>query len=516
MTQNERISLPIWKKIILFLVSFIVFAIQLALIIALVLLYNYGETYKAFGYINLAIEIIAVLVIFIIMHKPISTNYKLTWSILILIFPIPFITLYSINKRSRTLSSKKLTKILKKYNVREYNDNLEELKNIDEEAYNIIHLVQKESFYSPLYKNTKFTYFKDIKDKNIDLLNEIKKATNYIFLEYFIIAEGKLTDELIPILKVKGAEGVEIKILYDDIGSYKVMTKKLIKRLTDIPNLKLCNYEPIGVNFNILVNYRDHRKIAIIDGKIAYCGGDNLADEYIHEKIRFGYWRDNCAKYVGKSVETFIVIFAEMWYLSTKEKLDLTRYAVNYEVEDDSYIMAFGDGPNNKLNPGYDLFTSLFLTAKKYIYISTPYFIVDDNLLSLLALKARSGVRVVLLMPHIPDKLSAFYMAREMYRDVLLAGGEVYEFLDGFNHAKNIIVDDKYAFIGTMNMDYRSFFLHYECGALIYKNKEILEMKNDFETIITKSILITYDDWKKRKWYQKLIAFLLNIFAPLF
>lgn len=517
MTQNERISLPLWKKLILFLISFIVFVIQLVLFVLLFIFNaNYNEGFQAIGYINIVVETIALLYVLWIMHKPISTNYKLTWSILILIMPIPFIVLYTINYISLNLSKRKLTKILNEMPKRKYDDNIDELKLIDQTAYNFVTVVQRESLYSPVYKNTKFTYFSNVYEKHVDMLDSIRNANKYIFLEYFIIAEGELMDELIPILKIKGAEGIEIKILYDDIGSYGVMNKKLIKRLTEIPNLKLVNYEPIGVNFNILVNYRDHRKIAIIDGKIAYCGGDNLADEYIHKKERFGYWRDNCAKYEGRAVETFVVLFSEMWYLSTHEKLELSKYIVKHEVMDNSYIMPFGDGPNNPNNPGYDLFLSMINSAKKYIYISTPYFIIDDKMLEMLALKAKSGVAVYLLMPHIPDKKSAFYMGRANYGVILRAGAKVYEFEKGFNHAKNVIVDDMYAFIGTMNMDYRSFFLHYECGAFICNSLEIYEMKNDYLDSINKSIEITYDMWKKRKWYQKLIAFLMNIFAPLF
>ena len=517
MTQNERISLPLWKKLILYFISIIVFFIQLFLIV-LVFQFNanYSEGFNAVGYINIIVESLAVFYVLCIMRKPISTNYKLTWSILILIFPIPFMVLYTINNRSLALSQKKLSKLLKNIPKRNYNDNILDLKLIDETAYNIVNVVQKETIFSPVYKNTKFKYFKNVYDKHLDMLEELKKAKKYIFMEYFIIAQGELMDEIISILKIKGADGVEIKILYDDIGSYGVMKKELIETLTNIPNLKLCNYEPIGVNFNVLVNYRDHRKITVIDGKIAYCGGDNLADEYIHKKERFGYWRDNCAKYEGMIVETFLLLFSEMWYLTTKEIIDIPKYVSNYEVEDNSYIMAFGDGPNNINNPGYDLFLSLINSARKYIFISTPYFIVDYTLLEMLSLKAKSGVKVILLMPHIPDKKSAFYMGRERYGDILKAGANVYEFTPGFNHAKNIIVDDMYAFIGTMNMDYRSFFLHYECGAFICNSLEIYEMKNDFLDAVKESNEITYEIWKKRKWYQKLFAFLMNIFSPLF
>ena len=325
-------------------------------------------------------------------------------------------------------------------------------------------------------------------------------------------------DMLYPVLEQKGKEGVKIRILYDDIGSRGRVNRKLIRKLLQIDNCIINNYQPLGLNLNFLVNYRDHRKIYIIDGKIAYCGGDNLADEYVHFKERFGYWRDNCGKFQGKIVKSFLNMFAEMWYTSTKQILDKEFFDVKDDIflDNKGYMIAFGDGPSNNANPAYDLFQSMICSATKYVYISTPYFIIDDVMISTIALKAKSGVDVCILTPKIPDKKSVFYMSRENYRDILKAGGRVYEYTPGFNHAKNIIVDDKKAFIGTINMDYRSLFLHYECGALILDDPEIIKMKQDFEKAILESEEVDYIKWKKRPWYQRLSAFILNLFAPLF
>ena len=206
-----------------------------------------------------------------------------------------------------------------------------------------------------------------------------------------------------------------------------------------------------------------------------------------------------------------------MWYMSTKEVLKIEDYFANTQkLVTNSYIMPFGDGPSDNANAGYDTFKSLINSADTNLHISTPYLVIDDAMLESIALAARSGVDVKLLMPGIPDKKSAFYLARFHYKQILKAGGKIYEYTKGFNHAKNIIVDKKYAFIGTINMDYRSLFLHYECGALILLDKEIEKMDEDFIKACEESKEITLEDLKKRPWYQKLFAYIFYLFSPMF
>lgn len=513
MTQNERMSLPIWKKILLLLFSILFFILQLTIIF---MVFDFSISYTASSikwiyFLTLGVGFCYVLYI---IHKPISVHYKLTWSILILLFPLPFCALYTLNGSSRRLSKRKQRKINEAVKQFKVNDALEKLRDMDSTGANLVQVVQH-SVFAPVYDNVKYTFFAECYEKFEDMLLELKKAEHYIFIEFFIIAKGYLMDRLYPILEEKGKAGVEIKILYDDIGSKGVMSRKLLQLISKIPNCKINNYEPLGLNVNFLVNYRDHRKVLIIDGRIAYCGGDNLADEYIHKKERFGYWRDNCAKYEGNAVSTFVYMFGEMWYISTREVIRKTIYQPEFKLEEPGFVMTFGDGPMNNANPAYDLFQAMISSAKRYVYISTPYLVIDDSMLNTIALKAKSGVDVRILMPKKPDKKTVFYMGRENYRNILLAGGKIYEYSPGFNHAKNIIVDDAYAFIGTINMDYRSLFLHYECGGLILHNPEIENMKRDFEDAIAQSECMDYAKWKKRPWYQKLVAFILNMLAPM-
>lgn len=513
MTLNERMSLPIWKKIIIYSLSFIFFIVQIALIVLMFISSNYASGFK---YFQIVLEVIGFCYVLYIIYKPMITAYKLTWSVLILLFPLPFIILYSVNSLARRENSRKKKKVRIEAKVIRYEDDLTKLNSLDREAANIVRVVQN-NIFAPVVKDTKVTFFKDINSKLDDLLIEIEKAKEFILIEYFIIAPGKLMDKLYPVLYKKGIEGVEIKILYDSIGSSRVINHRFIKKLAKIPNCEISNYEPVGMNINPVINNRDHRKIFVIDSKVAYCGGDNLADEYINELKRYGHWRDNCCKYEGNVARSFTYLFNQNWYTSTKNNLDKEKYFKEYKgIENDTYVMAFGDGPILPGNVAYDFFSSLITSAHNTLYISTPYFILNDGLIRLISLKAKEGIDVKILMPKIPDKKTAFYMGRANYRSILQAGGKIYEYTPGFNHAKNIIVDDKFCFEGTINMDYRSLFLHYECGAFIVDKNINEEMRKDFEEAILKSEEITYDKWKKRPWYQKIIAFVLNIFAPMF
>lgn len=513
MTQNERRSLPIWRKLLVLILTLFIFAAQIS-IFALMFEINYSSINWV---IYAIIEVIAFILVVHIIHKPILTSYKLTWSILILIVPLPFTFLYYLTHNGRRLpryKQKKINEVLARYHQEE-NHVIDELSAIDSEAARQARVIYSNNQF-PLYKNTKYTFMADARDKFDDVLKEMKNAEKYIFIESFILSDGFLLSTLLPLLENKGKQGVEIKIIYDDLGSKMTLKNKTIKRITMIPNCQIVNYNPLGLSINPAYNYRDHRKIIIIDGKIAYCGGDNLADEYIHKKERFGFWRDNCGKFEGDAVTSFVALFVETWYMSTKEILPLEYYATHYQIPSEGYVMPFGDGPSIVNNIGYDTFHSLIAGANKTLYISTPYLVIDDAMIESIALAARSGVDVRILMPGIPDKKSAFYLAKLHYRDILLAGGKIYEYSKGFNHAKNIMVDNRYAFIGTINMDFRSLFLHYECGALILLNPEIEKMQNDFIKACNESKQITYEDWKKRPWWQKIIAYIFYLFAPMF
>lgn len=516
MTINERRSLPLWKKLIAILISIIAFGFQtlLAILFIVFLISFEGELYKTItGIVYLVAKFIGVLYVFYILRKPISLNYKLTWTFLILIAPIPFCIIYTMNSNSKKFSRKKqrmFNEAFKEVNI-DYNEFVPE-------NYDLMPIINSLRYNgNKVFSNTKYTFFNDIVDKNNDMINEIKKAKKYILLEYFIIAEGKLMDSLFEALNERANAGVKIYFLYDDVGSKGILVRKLIKKLTKIKNIQISNYQPLGINLKLMFNYRDHRKMCVIDGIISYCGGDNIADEYVHLKERFGYWRDNCGKYEGDASMAFAYLFSQMWYLSTKKVIFDELKPLELDIKNqEGYFMVFGDGPSTLKNPAYDSFMSMIINAKKYLYISTPYLLTDEAMLQAIEMKAKCGVDVRILMPGIPDKKPVYYMGRSSYSRLLNAGVKIYEAKDCFNHAKNIIADDRYAFEGTINLDYRSLFLHYECGVIIMDNPEIFKMKDDYLAFIDKSKEVIRDEWERRPLIQKIIAFILNIIAPFF
>lgn len=523
MTLTERRNLPIWKRLLGLLFTLIAFAVQIALIVALVIfLFDYEqEVYKTIvGFIYFIAEVVAVIFVLYIVNKKMSMDYKLLWSVLILISPFVFCPIYLLNTTSRHFSNRKQRKIEKA--LGKYISLKQDVIEDDFIATNHLNVLQKQT-YAPLYKNTEITFFNDILDKHNDMLIALKRAKKFILLEYFIFSKGYVYDSLYEVLKQKSDEGVIIYILYDDVGTKGFISNGLMKKLAALKNVEVAAYQPLGLNINLLVNYRDHRKICCIDGIVSYCGGDNIADEYIHKIERFGYWRDNAAKYVGIASLSFVKLFCEMWYISTKtdikERFELDNYQTlldEYNPKSNGYVVPFGDGPSIKGNPAYDLFRSLIANANRYIYISTPYFIIDQEMRNLIALKAKSGVKVIILMPKIADKKSVFWMAQNYMGELIDSNVIFYYYTPGFNHAKNIIVDDRYAFIGTINMDYRSLFLHYECGALLVSNSVVDEMKKDFENALLQSEIVTKESLKKRNFMKKLIGGILNLFAPFF
>ena len=519
MTINERRNVPLWKKLFAILISLILFSIQLALLIAL--FYFYGNLTTAvyqglLGIIYLSSLGVGFIFILFIIARPISANYKITWSVVILLAPIPFCTLYILNSMTRASSNKKRKKIADALNKVSLPEGT--LIPEDDIANMLVHNLQTNT-YAPLCKKNKVTFYNDALLKHQAMIESLKKAKKFILLEYFIISEGKCFDDLYSVLKDRGEAGVRIYILFDDVGSKMILSKRLSHKLSSIPNLTINNFDPLTFNFSPLVNYRDHRKICVIDGAVVYTGGDNLSDEYIHASERFGFWRDNACRFEGDVAKTFVNLFSETWYISTSQIIKPTVLETTESQKDETlnnYVVGFGDGPTIPNDVAYKLFFNMISSAKKYAYISTPYFIIDDAMTSLIALQAENGVDVRILVPGIPDKKTVFYITKSHYKKLLKSGVKIYEFTPGFNHAKNIIIDDKYSFVGTVNMDYRSMFLHYECGALIINDSSVKTMREDFIDALNKSKEITNDEWNKRPLYQKIVAFILNIFAPFF
>lgn len=467
----------------------------------------------AYAQVRIVLEIMGLIIVMTLYNRDMNAGHKLSWIIVILIIPMAGTLLYLLFGNGRNVPRRRTKKMPESfsYNQSEEQDCKDEIA--DSRGKMLAHLVSRNSGM-PVYGKTETRFFSDVADKHAALLADIERAGKYIFIEYFIVSDGYVLESLMEALERKGKEGVKIYFIYDDIGSKVAFKRRTKKRLAAIPNLELCVYEPTGIVINPRINYRDHRKIAVIDGKIGYLGGDNLADEYVNKKIRFGHWRDNAMRFEGDAVYSISVLFARTWLMSCGEELDIAKEESAVE-KGNGFVQPFGDGPTYTDHPGYGLFKALASSAQKYLYISTPYFIIDDAFINAIALACKQGVDVRLLVPKIPDKKLIFAMTRAHYGAILKAGGKIYEYTPGFNHAKNVIVDDKYAFIGTINCDYRSMLLHFECGALLVGNGEIPKMREDFLAAVEKSEEVRYEQWRKRPLVTKLTELLLSLISPM-
>lgn len=467
-----------------------------------------------FPWALIIVRVIGTICILYISGKRENTNYKLSWSIFILVMPVTSTLAFFFFGNKTYIPRRKFKKIMKYISSQIPDDQVtEKMKIADPVGYRYLKLLHTTTSY-PALRNTRAIFYADTSEKFDAMLNDMQSAQKFIFLEYFIVSKGYVWERVKKILLEKAAQGVEIKFIYDDIGSKMTLPRKDFRKLNREKNITIRAYNPMGFA-SLGMNYRDHRKICVVDGKYGYVGGDNLADEYIHRKKRFGFWRDNAIRIEGDAVYNFTLLFAQNWYMTTSQMMDVSQYKKEHQVEATSIHVPFGDGPANHVDPAYDLIKSMIANAKDYLYISTPYFIIDDSFIQEIATAVRSGVDVRILVPHIPDKKFVFRMTRAHYRNILEAGGKIYEYTPGFNHAKNIISDDKYALTGTINCDYRSLFLHFECGDFMLYDPIILEMKKDFEQAISVSKEVTYEEWKKRSLYQKIVEFFLRAISPL-
>lgn len=368
--------------------------------------------------------------------------------------------------------------------------------------------------YYPIFRNTQVQYFSSGEEMFITLKEELKQAKEYIFLEYFIIEQGIMWNSILKILKEKIKEGVEVRVLYDGMCSIFQLPNDYFKKLNNL-GIKCKVFSPIKPIISTHYNNRDHRKIAIIDGKVAFTGGLNLADEYINAYERFGYWKDNAIMLKGEATTSFTKMFLDMWNIDTKKQEDYSIYYHKYSIKDNGFVLPYGDNPLDEESIGENIYLHIINTTHKYLYIMTPYLILDNEMITALKFAAKRGVDVRIIMPSIPDKKYAYLLARTYYTNLLEGGVKICEYTPGFMHAKGFISDDETAVVGTINLDYRSLYLHFECATLVYKHSCIPTILKDYQESIQKSKEITLQDCKKYPLWKKIIGRLLRIIAPL-
>lgn len=472
------------------------------------------------------IWLLTVIISLVIINSKANTSYKNLWLATIAILPFIGLTLYLFfgNKSTTKRMRRKIEPIRKATESIEFpQDALDELSKNDEYkfAHNISSYLVKDSM-THCYKDTETTYFSLGDDAFPVILEELRKAKHYIFLEYFIIANGVMWNSILSILKEKASKGVDVRVMYDDVGSIGTVKYSYPKYLESL-GIKCVAFNRFKPLVNVKLNNRDHRKILVIDGYVGFTGGINFADEYINRVERFGHWLDNAIMLKGKSVYNLTILFLSTWctiYNSAKE-LSLDKYQYDkflpegVKFKSDGFVHPYGDLPFDDLSVGESVYLNLIYQAKKTLYITTPYLIIDDQLEHSLCGAASRGVDVKLLVPHIPDKKIVFNITRSYYKHLIECGIKIYEYTPGFVHEKIFIVDDNKATVGTINLDYRSLCLHMENGVFLFKCSCIEEMKRSFLESISKSELIDLKRYKELSRHKRIFWSLLRLFAPL-
>lgn len=495
------------------------FLIQLTLLIIFLLYFN-----KYFIYLYGLNLIVGMIFTFIIINDNINPAFKITWILISIALPFLGGMIYLTFGEKRLLKSVK--KRLFNFSIK-FKDSMDLTKDYDIETLNDSDMnVYRQAKYvntatgSPVFFNTKTKYFSSGEKSFEEYLNDLKSAKKFIFMEYFIISEGFFLDSVLKILKEKAEKGLDVKIILDDVGSIFTLSNKKIEEMKSY-GIKIVEFNQIHGIILPKHNNRTHRKMTIIDGKIAYTGGINIADEYINVIEKYGYWKDSVLKLEGHAVASFINMFISLWDYSTGENTDLNSLYDKKDIEKNSNIkeelgvvISFSETPIEE-STSENMYLNMIRRANRYIYITTPYLIITWEMENALISAAKTGVDVRIITPHIPDKKYVHLLTRSFYKRLIDNGVKIYEFEKGFIHAKNFVCDDEFVVIGSINLDYRSLYLHFECAVWTFGTPIIKDVKRDFERTLKKSIAITPEWIKKRKLITRILQSLLKLFAPL-
>ncbi len=494
-----------------------VFIILLLVLQAVILAALITNTSQLARWVNGAFRVLSLLVVLRVVSSRDKPSYKLLWTFLCLVAPVFGGLLYllicfqgstrSVDQRLRELEAQS-----------RLNENTDAYtkacRTAPDHAPQMTYL-QRAGF--PVWEHTTCKYFSPGEKVFQRLIPELKKAERYIFLEFFIIQEGIMWNAIHDILKEKVRQGVQVRVLYDDIGSFLTLPKDYPKQL-EREGIQCRVFNPFRPVLSSLQNNRDHRKIISIDGVTAFTGGFNLADEYINAFEKHGHWKDAGILLHGQAAWSLTVFFLQMWDLSSRTREDFSQFdpwlCADCQLPSDGLVQPYADSPIDKENVGEHVYLQMINNAKRYLYINTPYLILDDSLVSALCLAAKSGVDVRIVAPHHWDKWIIHMTTRSYYHPLLEAGVRIYEYTPGFLHEKTFVSDDTTATVGTINLDYRSLYLHFECGVWLYQNKVVGQVKEDFLQTLNECQEITKapDHGPLFRLFQEL----LRLVAPLF
>lgn len=463
------------------------------------------------------LELVSVIMVFALVNN--AESYKMSWIVIILVLPVAGLFLYFMWGRKRVNSwyFKKFRDVDAKMmqSLKQDESVAQDLEIQHPNKVQISRYLRKSGF--PIYNNTKVDYYRLGEDVLEAIIQDIKKAKKFIFMEYFIVSDGKIWSDILEALTQKVKEGVEVKLLFDDFGTLRINTHAFRKDIKS-RGIEMSIFNPIHRDVaRMMFNYRNHKKITVIDGNIAYTGGFNLADEYANYIERFGHWKDSGIRLCGDGVYSFTCFFLDMWRICNKDAvINDADYKPQIHVEETGYVQPFMGGPHrNPHNPTEGAYTRMINKARDYIYITTPYLVLDQNMRDDLTSAAESGVDVRIIVPKIYDKWYVYMVNVSNYGKLMEAGVHIYEYQPGFIHAKNVIADDECAICGTINTDYRSFYLHYECGAFLSEVDAVMDMKKDFTDTLEQCEEMDLERWSKRPIGNKIMQAVLKVLSPL-
>ncbi|MGT2743865.1 cardiolipin synthase [Streptococcus phocae subsp. phocae] len=497
-----------------------------ATIIATLILLQLGFLFQTYAWVGqygfgvTAIEaIFVVAIVLYLVNSDMDAISRVTWLILIMIAPLLgslFLIYTKLDWGYRGLKQRinHLIDQSRPY-LRDDKVIMDTLKSNTSTTYHLVQYLERSRGNFPIYQNTKTTYFPTGESFFQELKKQLESAQKYIFLEFFIIAEGVMWGEILSILERKAAKGVEVRVLFDGMIELSTLSPDYAERLKQI-GIQAKSFSPISPFISTYYNYRDHRKIVVIDGEVAFTGGINLADEYINHIQRFGHWKDAGLMIQGEACDSFLILFLQMWSITEKQLL-IEPYLSKHTkpVETDGYVIPYGDSPLDTDKIGKNVYIDILNHAKEYVYIMTPYLILDSETEHALRFASERGVDVRLILPGIPDKKIPYALAKTYYKGLMASGVKIYEYTPGFVHSKVFVSDNSKAVVGTINLDYRSLYHHFECATYLYHVSVIKDIVNDFKETQEKSTLVTRSQLKKRPWHQKIIGLLVKTIAPL-
>lgn len=469
--------------------------------------------------ISLCSSILAFFLVFRIYGKHANAAFKMPWIILILVFPVLGICLYVLfgqplavshmRKKFEMINARLNQMLVQKERV------MDAIEKQDLCLANQCRYIWNWAGY-PLYDNTDVTFYKNASEGFEEQLKEMEKAEHFIFMEYHAIEEAVAFNRLKEVLKKKARQGVEVRLFYDDIGSIGFINLDFIKRM-EKQGIKCRVFNPLVPVLNVFMNNRDHRKITVIDGKVGFTGGYNLADEYFNITHPYGYWKDTGIKLEGEAVRSLTVMFLEMWNAMVHTDKEYEKYLpeIPYRPREKGFVQPYADSPLDEEYVGENVYLNLVKGAQRYLYIATPYLIISDEMIRELSMAAKRGIDIRIVTPGIPDKKFIYKITRSYYAGLARAGVKIYEYTPGFIHEKQFLCDGEVAAVGTINLDYRSLYHHFENGTLIYGCKAVKEIEKDFEETFAVSTEVTEKYSKGRSAVLRIGQCVLRLISPL-